>query len=109
LKKAAHSSSSSVPFVWIVYTACWPRCRYCCASSTDRSKKSRPIIVGSPPCQAIVTSGTVACASTNCRTYVSSRPSAIRNRDPGYSISFERKKQYAQSRLHTAPVGFASR
>jgi hypothetical protein len=35
--------------------------------------------------------------------------SAIRNREPGYSISFERKKQYAQSRLQTAPVGFARR
>src|SRR3954452_12055614 len=41
--------------------------------------------------------------------YVSSSSSAIRNREPGYSISFERKKQYEQSRLQTAPVGFASR
>jgi hypothetical protein len=33
----------------------------------------------------------------------------MRNRDPGYSISFDRKKQYEQSRLQTAPVGLASR
>src|SRR4051794_31628066 len=41
--------------------------------------------------------------------YVSSSSSAILKRLPGYSISFERKKQYEQSRLHTAPVGFARR
>ena len=33
----------------------------------------------------------------------------MRNRLPGYSISFDRKKQYLQSRLQTAPVGLASR
>ena len=33
----------------------------------------------------------------------------MRNREPGYNISFDRKKQYEQSRLHTAPVGFANR
>jgi hypothetical protein len=33
----------------------------------------------------------------------------MRKREPGYSISFDRKKQYEQSRLQTAPVGFASR
>ena len=33
----------------------------------------------------------------------------MRKRLPGYSISFDRKKQYVQSRLQTAPVGFASR
>ena len=93
LKNAAHSASSSVPFVWIVYDARWPGFRYCCASSTERRKKSSPIIVGSPPCHAIVTSGTCRCASTSCRTYASSMSSAIRNREPGYSISFERKKQ----------------
>jgi hypothetical protein len=37
----------------------------------------------------------------------SCRPAAIRNRDPGYSISLDKKKQYSQSRLHTAPVGLA--
>jgi len=41
--------------------------------------------------------------------YVSSSSSAIRKRLPGYSISFERKKQYVKSRLQTAPVGFAGR
>ena len=49
------------------------------------------------------------CDSSSCRMYVSSSSSAIRNRLPGYSISFERKKQYLQSRLQTAPVGLASR
>ncbi len=93
LKNAAQSASSSVPFVWIVYDARCPGFRYSRASSTDRSKKSSPIIVGSPPCHAIVTSGTVACASISCRTYASSRSSAMRNREPGYSISFDRKKQ----------------
>ena len=33
----------------------------------------------------------------------------MRNRLPGYSISLDRKKQYVQSRLQIAPVGFASR
>jgi hypothetical protein len=37
------------------------------------------------------------------------RSSAIRKRLPGYSISFDRKKQYLQSRLQMAPVGLASR
>ena len=41
--------------------------------------------------------------------YVSSISSAIRKRLPGYSISLDRKKQYLQSRLQTAPVGFDSR
>jgi len=31
----------------------------------------------------------------------------MRNRSPGYNISFERKKQYVQSRLQIAPEGFA--
>ena len=39
----------------------------CSASSTERRKKSTPISVGSPPCQAIVTSGTPACASISWR------------------------------------------
>jgi hypothetical protein len=29
----------------------------------------------------------------------------MRNLLPGYNISLDRKKQYSQSRLHTAPVG----
>ncbi len=33
----------------------------------------------------------------------------MRKRLPGYRMSFDRKKQYLQSRLHTAPVGLASR
>ncbi len=44
-----------VPLVWIV---CWMRLArflvFFCTSSTERLKKSRPIRVGSPPCQAIV-------------------------------------------------------
>ncbi len=40
LKNAAHSASSSVPFVWIVYAARWPGCRWRCAISTERRKKS---------------------------------------------------------------------
>jgi hypothetical protein len=73
------------------------------------AKKSRLIIVGSPPCHATVTSGDPTWASISCRRYVSSRSSAIRNRLPGYSNSLDRKKQYSQSRLQMAPVGFASR
>ena len=64
--------------------------------------------VGSPPCQAIVTVG-VWCDSSSCLMYSSSRSSAIRNVEPGYSASLDRKKQYVQSRLHTAPVGLARR
>ena len=67
LKNAAHSSSMSVAFVWIVYVIRWCGIRYFSASSTERRKKSTPIIVGSPPCQATVTSGEPACASINCR------------------------------------------
>src|SRR5262245_2741439 len=39
--------------------------------------------------------------------YVSCRSAAIRNRLPGYSISFDKKKQYSQSRLQIAPGGLA--
>ena len=53
------------------------------ASSTERRKKSRPIIVGSPPCQATATSGESACASMSWRRYSSSRSSAILNLLPG--------------------------
>ena len=50
----------------------------------DRAAEElEPIIVGSPPCQATITSGTLACASISCRTYSSSSSSAIRNREPG--------------------------
>jgi len=35
--------------------------------------------------------------------------SVIRKGLPGYRASFERKKQYVQSRLQIAPVGLASR
>ena len=37
--------------------------------------------------------------------YCSWVSSVMRNLEPGYSASFERKKQYVQSRLQTAPVG----
>lgn len=42
------------------------------------------------------------------RTYASSVSSSIRKPLPGYRVSFERKKQYVQSRLQIAPVGLAS-
>ena len=93
--------------VWIVFRIFCPGRAYRRSRSIARRKKSRPIIVGSPPCQATTTSGTRACASSSCRIYVSCRSAAIRNRDPGYSISLDKKKQYSQSRLHTAPVGLA--
>ena len=64
--------------------------------------------VGSPPCQAIMTSG-VRCDSWSWRTYSSSVSSVMRGLASGYSPSFSRKKQYAQSRLHAEPVGLASR
>jgi hypothetical protein len=32
----------------------------------------------------------------------------MRNRSPGYRASFDRKKQYSQSRLQIGPVGLAS-
>ena len=63
--------------------------------------------MGSPPCQATTTSGARACPSSSWRMYVSCRSPAIRNRLPGYSISLDKKKQYSQSRLQTAPVGLA--
>ena len=62
------------------------------ASSTARRKNSRPMSIGSPPCQAIVTSG-ARCASMSCRMYRSSSSSLMRERAPGYSFSFSRKKQ----------------
>ena len=93
--------------VWIVLRIRCPGRANCRSSSMERRKNSSPIIVGSPPCQATTTSGARACASSNWRMYVSCRSAAIRNRLPGYSISLDRKKQYSQSRLHTAPVGLA--
>src|SRR5690348_15110221 len=39
--------------------------------------------------------------------YWSSTSSGIRNALPGYSASLDRKKQYVQSRLQTAPLGLA--
>ena len=62
--------------------------------------------VGSPPCQATVTSGS-AWASSSWRTYASSTSSDMRNRSPGYSASFSKKKQYWQSRLQMGPLGLA--
>src|SRR4051812_16213621 len=62
--------------------------------------------VGSPPCHAMVTSGP-SWDSITCRMYVASTSSGIRNRSPGYSASFSRKKQYEQSRLQIGPDGFA--
>ena len=98
----------SVPFVWIVFTMRLPGRRYFSRNSTERRKKSRPISVGSPPCHATVTSGP-GCASMSCRMYVSRSESVMRKRLPGYRLSFDRKKQYWQSRLQIAPVGFTSR
>ena len=66
LKKAAHSSSINVPLVWIVYSIVIPGLQYFCAIAMLRSKKSSPISVGSPPCQATFTSG-IWCASINWR------------------------------------------
>ena len=40
MKNAAHSSSSLVPLVWIVYAARWPGRRYRSTSSTERRKNS---------------------------------------------------------------------
>ncbi len=71
-----------VPFVWIVYVTVIPGRRCLSTYAVARRKKSTPIIVGSPPCQAIVTSG-VRCASISWRTYSSSIASAIRKRLPG--------------------------
>jgi hypothetical protein len=82
LKNAASSSSMSVPFVWIVYSTCIPGRRYRSTCSVARRKKSTPIIVGSPPCQAIVTYG-CRWASISSRMYRSSMSSAIRKRLPG--------------------------
>ena len=71
-----------------------------------RRKKSRPISVGSPPCQANVTRS-VRCASISPRTYASSVASSMRNDEPGCIASLSRKKQYEQARLQIAPVGLA--
>src|SRR5262249_17606389 len=57
--------------------------------------------------QASMTSRWRACDAKSWRMYVSCRSAAIRNRLPGYSISFDKKKQYSQSRLQIAPVGLA--
>lgn len=54
-KNAHHSSSRSVPFVWIVCSTVMPGRRCFSTSSIARRKKGSPMIVGSPPCQAIVT------------------------------------------------------
>ena len=72
----------SVPLVWIVYSIVIPGRRYFSTYSVARRKKSTPIRVGSPPCQAMLTCGT-RCASMSWRTYCSSSSSAIRKRLPG--------------------------
>ena len=82
MKNAAISSSMSVPFVWIVYSTVIPGRRYFSTYAVARRKKSTPIIVGSPPCQAIDTNG-IRCASISWRMYCSSSSSAIRKRLPG--------------------------
>ena len=66
LKKRAHSSSSSTPLVWMVWRIFWPGFLYFATSSIERLKNGSPIRVGSPPCQAILTSG-FGCAASNCR------------------------------------------
>src|SRR5262245_25541959 len=104
-RNAAHSSSSRVPLVCIVN--CIGRSPATSrAYATARRKKSTPRSVGSPPWNARSTSG-VRCASIVCRIQLRNTWSAIRNRSPGYNNSFDRKKQYVQSRLQIAPDGFA--
>ena len=63
-KNLAQSPLILVPLVWMVWTTVWPGRAYFLPSSTARWKNSSPISVGSPPCQAIVTSG-VRCDSTS--------------------------------------------
>ena len=108
-KKRAHSASINVPLVWTVLTMRWPGRAWRRSYSRERRKKSSPMSVGSPPCQATVTSGAGPCASISWRMYSCSMSSAIRNLLPSYSSSLERKKQYVQSRLQIAPVGLARR
>ena len=54
-RSSHHSSVSSVPLVWIVCCDASGRAGGSCSTSaTARRKKSTPMSVGSPPCQAIV-------------------------------------------------------
>ena len=55
---------------------------YFSTSSIARRKKSRPMSVGSPPCQAMVTYS-CCCDSMTWRMYCSSRSSSMRNFEPG--------------------------
>ncbi len=105
-KNRHHSSSRRIPFVWNVFSIRVFSLAYFFCTSTERRKKSSPIRVGSPPCQAIVTLGT-RCPLIVWRMNSSITSSVIRKLLSGYSPSFFKKKQYAQSRLHCAPVGFA--
>ncbi len=91
-RNAAHSASMRVPLVWIVFSKVIPGRRYRSCNSATRRKKSRPMSVGSPPCQANVTRS-VRCASISPRTYASSVASSIRNDEPGCIASLSRKKQ----------------
>jgi len=53
--------------VWIVLSTRWPGLAYSRSISIERRKKSSPIMVGSPPCQATTTSGARSCAASNWR------------------------------------------
>ncbi len=68
--------------VWSVFSTRTPGGAYFFSSSTALRKKSSPMSVGSPPCQAMVTSGTW-CASMVWRIYASSTSSDIRKVLPG--------------------------
>ena len=81
-KNSHHSSSRSVPLVCRAFWMRMPGRLYFCCRATASRNQSSPIKVGSPPCQAKVTSGTFW-ASMYCRVYSSSRSSGMRKSEPG--------------------------
>ena len=59
LRNSHHSSLISVPLVCRSFSIFWTGFAYFFSSATTLRKKSRPINVGSPPCQENTTSGPV--------------------------------------------------
>jgi hypothetical protein len=93
LQERIHSSSSRVPFVWIVLRTGRPVAAYFRFSSIGRRKKSRPDHRGLAALLRDHHLGGRGVVLKQLANMVSRGSPAIRNRLPGHSISFDRKKQ----------------
>ena len=101
--------SSSVPLVWIVWWSAGRAARYSLdAARPTRRKKSTPISVGSPPCQAIVTSGAGATRATaGCRSRARRRPSGSGR--PGRAPPWRGRSSTCSRGCRSAPSAWPAR